>query len=242
MNSEIVKESLQKLSETVSFKYPAIGWYFSSEKIENAFIFKKDKWVCMCMYLKMVIKKGKKIRFSGDNVGACTGPAEYFGFRELTEDGGEFIAETERFKKSRCLAQDYYVESLKSIHPPKKEYVYMEKIENIEKNREIEVINLFPDLTGLASLIVLSNYDRKKNMENVMTPFASGCQSVFTLPYNEKFKKKPKSVIGLMDPLARHFIPEDMVSFSVPSNRFVEMANNIEGSFLDKNFENPSGF
>jgi len=242
MNSEIVKESIEKLSETVSFKYPAIGWYFSSEKIENSFVFKKDKWVCMFMYLKMVMKKGKRIRFSGDNVGACTGPAQYFGFSELTDDGGQFIAETERFKKSRGLAREYYEEYLKNIHPPKEKYVYMEKVQNIDKNREIEVLNLFPDFTGLASLIVLSNYDRRKNMENVLTPFASGCQSVFTLPYNEKFKKKPKSVIGLMDPLVRHFIPEDMVSFSVPSNRFVEMANNIEGSFLDKNFETPTGF
>ncbi len=242
MNSEIVRENLQKLSETVSFKYPAIGWYFSSEKIENSFVFKKDKWVCMFMYLKMVMKKGKKIRFSGDNVGACTGPAEYFGFSEPTDDGGQFIAETERFKKSKSLAQAYHEESLESIHPPKKEYVYMEKVENIDKNREIEVINLFPDFTGLASLIFLSNYDREKNMENVLAPFASGCQSAFTLPYNEKFKKKSKSVIGLMDPLVRHFIPEDMVSFSMPSNRFFEMANNIEGSFLDKDFETPTGF
>ncbi len=240
MNAEKIKESLQKLSATVSFKYPAIGWYFSSEKIENSFVFRKDKWVCMFMYLKMVMKKGKRIRFSEDNVGACTGPAEYCGFSQLTDDGGQFIAETERFKKNRGLAQKYYEESLRSIHPPKEKYVYIEKLENMDKNREIEVLNLFPDPTGLASLVVLSNYDREKNMDNVMTPFASGCQSVFTLPYNEKFQKQPKSVIGLMDPLVRQFIPEDMVSFSVPSNRFVEMVNNIKGSFLDKNAGEPT--
>ena len=37
-----------------------------------------------------------------------------------------------------------------------------------------------------------------------------------------------------MDPLVRQFIPEDMLAFSLPANRFVEMANNIKGSFLDK--------
>ncbi len=242
MNSEIVKQSLQKLSETVSFKYPATGWYFSSEQIENSFVFKKNKWVCMFMYLKMVMKKGRRIRFSGDYAGACTGPAEYFGFKALVSDEGQFIAETERFKKNRALAQEYYQESLKSIRPPKEKYIYLEKIENIDKEREIEVLNLFPDLTGLANLVVLSGYDREKNMDNVLTPFASGCQSVFTVPYNEKFNKYPKSVIGLMDSLVRHFVPEDMVSFSVPSNRFVEMANNIKGSFLDKSFKNPTGF
>lgn len=230
----MVKESLSKLSETISFKYPAIGWYFSSEEIENSFVFKNDKWVCMFMYLKMVLKKGKRMRFSGDHVGACTGPSEYFGFRELTDDGGQFIAETERFKKNKSLACQYYKESLKSIHSPKEKYVYMEKVETIDKNREIEVVNLFPTLKDLANLIVLSNYDREKNMDNVLAPFASGCQSVFTVPYNENFQKKPKAVIGLMEPIVRQFIPEDMVSFSVPSKRFVEMVNNIEGSFLDR--------
>jgi hypothetical protein len=45
-----------------------------------------------------------------------------------------------------------------------------------------------------------------------------------------------------MEPMVRNFVPEEMVSFSVPSNRFIEMVNNIEGSFLDKNLKNPIGF
>lgn len=238
MNSEVIKESLQKLSETISFKYPAIGWYFSPEKIENSFVFKKDKWVCMFMYLKMVINKGKRIRFSEDHGNACLGVTEYFGFKELTGSDGKFIAETERFKQNRKLAQNYYRESLKRIHSPKEKYLYMEQIETIDKNREIEVINLFPDATNLAKLTVLSNYDRENNMDNVLIPFASGCQSAFTVPYDEKFQEKPKSVIGLSDPLARQFVPDDMLLFSVPANRFIEMANNIEGSFLDKKQKN----
>ena len=243
MNSELAKKSLRKFSEVVSFNYPAVGWYFSPEEIENSFIFRKDKWVCMFMYIKIVMKKGKRIRFSGDNANACTGPTEYFGFTELEDDGGVFIAETERFKKDLEISKAYTRESATLIHPPKDKYLYMEKLENIDDNKEIEVVNIFPaDLTNLTKLVGLSGYDRVANMDNVLTPFASGCQSVFTIPYHEKFQENPKSIIGLGDQLVRNFIPEDMVSFSVPSNRFVEMANNIEGSFLDKNFKNPTGF
>ena len=233
MNSEIIKESLQQLSETISYKYPALGWYFSSENIENSFVFKKDEWVCMCMYLKMMTKSRKRMQFSEDFGNACTGPAEYCGLCELTDDDGQFISETDRVKKNRKLARQYYQESLKSIHSPKEKYLYVEPIDVIDNNRTIEVINLFPDLKGLASLVVLSNYDRENNFDNIITPFASGCQSLFSTPYNEQFQKKPKSVIGLMDPQARLFIPEDMVSFSLPSNRFIEMSNNVKGSFLD---------
>ena len=242
MNAKIINVGLQKLSEKISFKYPAVGWYFSAEEIENSFVFKKDKWVCMCMYLKMITKNRKRMLFSENFGNACTGPAEYYGFCELIKDDGQFISETEGFKKSRELARQYYQESLTSIHPPKEKYLYVEPIDNIDNNRVIEVVSFFPDLKGLASLVVLSNYDREKNTDNVLTPFASGCQSLFTIPYNEQFQKKPKSVIGLMDPQARLFLPEDMVSFSLPSNRFIEISNIIKGSFLDKNFETPNGF
>ncbi len=243
MNGKIVKESLRNFSEVLSFTYPAVGWYFSSEEIEDSFVFRKDKWVCMFMYLKMVMKKGKRIRYAGDSDGACTGPAENFGFTEVEDDGGVFIAETERFKKNLEISKAYTRESATLIHPPKDRYLYMEKLENIDDDHKIEVINVFPaDFTNLTKLVGLSGYDRLANMDNVLTPFASGCQAVFTIPYHEKFQENPKSIIGLGDQLVRSFIPEDMVSFSVPSNRFVEMANNIEGSFLDKNFKNPTGF
>ncbi|MCG8643674.1 MAG: DUF169 domain-containing protein [Desulfobacterales bacterium] len=243
MNARIVKESLRNFSEVVSFNYPAVGWYFSSEEIENSFVFKKDKWVCMFMYVKIVMNKGKRIRFSRDNDRACTGPAEFFGFAEPEDDGGVFIAETERFKKNIEISKAYTSEWVGHIHPPKSQYLYMEKLENIDDDREIEVVNIYPEnLTNLTKLVGLSGYDRVANMDNVLTPFASGCQAVFSIPYHEKFQDNPKSIIGLSDQLVRSFIPEDMVSFSVPSNRFVEMADNIEGSFLDKNFKNPTGF
>ena len=243
MKSIEVKKRISELSETVSLKYPAIGWYFSSEEIENSIVFQNEKWVCMFMYLKAVLEKGRRIRYSDDNMKACTGPSEYFGFSALEDDDGKFIAEVERFKKDRELARQYYNESLKIIYPPKEKYLYMERISDIDDDRKIEVINLFPtDLTNLTKLVGLSGYDRMANMDNVLTPFASGCQAVFAFPYHEKFRDTPRSILGLGDQLVRHYIPEDMVSFSVPSNRFVEMVDNIEGSFLDKNFKNPTGF
>ncbi len=242
MNSELVKESLRKFSEVLSFNYPAVGWYFSSEEIENSFIFTKDKWVCMFMYLKMMMKKGKRIRFSDDYGRACDGPAEYFGFVELKDDGGVFLAETERIYKTLEISKAYTRETASFIHPPKGKYLYMEKLENIDTNKEIEVVNIFPaNPANLLKSATLSSYDRITN-DNTLTPNCSACQCIFTIPYNEKFKDNPKSVIGLFDVVARNFIPEDMLAFSMTSNRFVEMANNIEGSFLGKNFKNSKGF
>lgn len=243
MNSKLIKESLLKFTEVLPFNYPAVGWYFSSKEIENSFIFRKKRWVCMFMYQRMMMKKGKRIRFSGDSDGACTGPAETFGFAEPEDDGGIFLAEVERFKKDIECSKAYNREAASLINPPKGKYLYAENLESIDAGREIEVVNLFPaSLTCLANLVTLSSYDRLTSIDNVLIPDASGCQSVFGIPYNEKFKDHPKCVVGLMDTLARNFVPEDMMMFSMPANRFVEMADNIQGSFLDKNFKNPTGF
>ena len=240
MNSEVIKESLKKFSEVLSFNYPPVGWYFSSEEIENSFIFRKSRWVCMFMYMKIVMNKGKRIRFSGNYDRACDGPASYFGFAEIDENVGVFLTETERVYKNIEISKAYIRETENRIHPPKGEYLYMEKLENINKNNEIEVVNIFPaSRSNLLKLVTLSSYDRFTN-DNVLTPNCSACQGVFTVPYNEKFKENPKSVIGLFDIVAMNYLPEDMLAFSVPSNRFVEMANNIDGSFLGKNFKTPT--
>ena len=243
MNAKIVKERLRRFSEVLSFNYPAVGWHFSSEEIENSFVFRKDKWVCMFMYLKMAMNKGKRVRFSSDNDRACTGPAEYFGFTELEDDGGVFLAEVERFCKNIEISKAYTKWSATLIHPPKEKYLYMERLDRIDDSRDVEVINLFPgSITDLAKLVTFSSYDRMANADNVLIPDASGCQSIFTTPYHEQFQEYPKCIIGLMDTMARNYVPEDMMLFSIPANRFVEMADNIEGSFLDKNFKNPTSF
>lgn len=242
MNSKIILESYKKLAEVVTFSYPAVGWYFSPENIEDSYLFKKDRWVCMFMYWKSLFTKKRRLQFDGNADCACTGPVEFFGFQELENDDGKFIAETERFKKDRNLARKYYHDSLKYIRPPKEAFLYAECLDSIDQNREIEVINLFPDPTGLANLTVLSYYDRETNMNDVMTPFASGCEGAFTIPFNEQLSEKPKCVLGFMDSLIRRFIPKDMLLMAIPANRFLEMVNNIDESFLDKNFENPTSF
>ena len=102
----------------------------------------------MFMYWAIVIKKGKRIQFSADSGKACVGIREFGGFAPPVDDEGEFIAETERFKKSRALAQAYYRGYVAEIHTPPEKFLYFEKIEEIDENREIEVVNMFPDITG----------------------------------------------------------------------------------------------
>jgi hypothetical protein len=242
MRGAIIKKCVEKLSEVVTLKYPALCWYFSDEDIDGSFIFKNKRWVCMYMYWKKMMIKGDRFRYSDDNGNACCGSKEFFGFTELSGGDGVFIAETERFKKSIKLAQDYYRESLEYIRKPEKKYLYSEQVHTVADDMDIRVINLFPDILGLTNLVALSGYDREGGDDNIIVPFAAACEAAFTIPYNEWFKEKPRSVIGSMDVLVRNYIPDDMIMFSLPANRFVEMVDNIDGSFLDKNFKSPLSF
>ncbi|MCP3921501.1 MAG: DUF169 domain-containing protein, partial [Desulfobacterales bacterium] len=97
------------------------------------------------------------------------------------------------------------------------------------------------DGKNLSHLNTLANYDRETN-DNVILEFSSGCQSLYTLPVKERINNNPKCVVGLLDPCVRKFLPDDVLSFSIPSNRFIEMINNIKGSFLDKNFKSSNIF
>ena len=67
-----------------------------------------------------------------------------------------------------------------------------------------------------------------------MIPFSSGCQSLFLLPYDESKKDNPKAVVGLTDITVRPMVEPDMLSFSVPYKMFVDMEENVRGSFLEK--------
>ena len=66
----------------------------------------------------------------------------------------------------------------------------------------------------------------------VIAPFGSGCASVVEYPYLEKDSKKPRAVIGMFDVSARPYVDKDMLTFSVPLNKFSRMIENMEESFL----------
>lgn len=233
MNGKEIKNGLEALEARIIFPYPAMCWYFTDDPGEDALAFKKDKWVCMFMYLKLAAKRRRPLSFSKDRGKSCVGAAEYFGFRPIAKDSGRFLADAEHFKKTLTLAEDYRMESRDRVHPPKAPYLCMAPKERVRDQETVEVVNLFPDVAGLTALSAMAGYDRAENSGNVRIPFASGCQSLFTLPYDQGFQEQPYAVTGLSDPFARNFIPKDMMSFSLPANRFLEIVNNIPGSFLD---------
>ncbi len=228
MDARKVKDGLNRLLQHLSVKMPSTGWSFAYTTPADAVILENEPWTCMFSCIN-VIANGKPVCFSAKNTG-CSGASCYLGFKTPSKSAGRFLAEKERFKKNVVLGQAFY-ENI-GAHAAE-EFLIWETISKTDDHSAIEVVNLWVDAISLAGLVTLSNYDSTNN-ENVSIPFASGCQSIWTIPYKEKHAEEPKGIVGCIDPAMRKYLPSDVVSFSVAAKRFIEMTENITGSFLEQ--------
>ena len=87
-------------------------------------------------------------------------------------------------------------------------------------------------MAALSDLHTLANYDRSGN-DNVIMPFSSGCQSIWTLPYKESASESQRAVAGSLDPTVRGFLPAGTIPFSVTARRLVALWGTIQGSFRE---------
>ena len=84
----------------------------------------------------------------------------------------------------------------------------------------------------------MANYGRGDN-ENVIIPYAAGCQAIGIYAYREAQSARPRAVAGLTDLSARLYIRKqlgeaDLLTFAVAFALFEEMENNVSGSFLER--------
>ena len=234
VDSGIVKKNIKNLTQYIPTELPSMGWYFSKKQPANCIVFEKNKWTCMFQYVEQVAS-GRELCFSSELTG-CQGAACYLGFETPNKKAGSFLAQKEKFKNCVEYAEAFYNE-IKAIKTTSK-YLILGRIQDIPDEKSVEVVNLWINALSLSGLVTLTNYDRPTN-NNVLIPFASGCQSIWTIPYKEKSNKKPKAVVGGMDPAMRKYISSEILLYSLPSERIVELTEYISSSFLTgKNWRN----
>jgi uncharacterized protein (DUF169 family) len=117
-------------------------------------------------------------------------------------------------------------------------YVVFKPLTDCEPLKEKpQVVVFFANPDQLSGLVVLANYARGDN-ENAIIPFAAGCQQIGIFPYREARSDRPRAVVGLTDISARKNVKQqlgrDVFTFAVPWQMFMEMEENVEGSFLQK--------
>lgn len=230
MDSTIVKKGLDMLLKYIPVELPPMGWYFSDAQPEDAIAHGYDERSCIFNHLQS-IADGKKLCLSAHHSGCMAGNC-YLGFDEPANVKDRIIAAVtvrEKFKKTTELGKALYQNV--RVTPAKKEYLILEQLADIQDGTDIEVVVFWVNGLAIAGLTTLANYDKESN-DNVLIPFCSGCQGVWTLPYLEK----EKAIVGCIDPSLRWKIPSNVLSFSMSSKRFVEMAENASESFLTEKF------
>lgn len=120
----------------------------------------------------------------------------------------------------------------------KSTYVLFKPLGEVDFDREQpETVVFLADPDQLSALVILANYGRE-GMENVIIPWAAGCQTIGILPSREGKSIQPRAVVGLTDISARKYVRNllgsELLTFAVPREMFLEMENNVAGSFLER--------
>jgi len=142
----------------------------------------------------------------------------------------------ERYVRSPVLVEDF-IENLPITDIPY-EYVVFKPVKEVVLGQEVpEVIVFLGDMDQISALSILANYGRKGN-ENVIFPFAAGCQNIGIYPFWEAKSEHPRAVLGMNDISARvamkRILKDDVMTFAAPFRFFQEMEKNVPGSFLER--------
>jgi uncharacterized protein (DUF169 family) len=147
----------------------------------------------------------------------------------------EHFRHGERYLKTPELTRQF-VDALPIVEVPSR-YVVLKPLAEVGDGETPQVVIFLVDPDRLSALTVLANYAGGNN-ENVIMPWAAGCQTIGIIPYREARSANPRAVVGLTDPSARLFIAKqvgrDLMTFTVPFAMFRTMEANVAGSFLER--------
>lgn len=230
-----------RIGQAIRLKFEPVAVVFSDQKPPQAIEGRPGVRSCI-IPMALSAARGKTSVFARNTTG-CGGGTVGLGFGNaytnfpggfnyfLSIGRGEGYPEGEAYKKTPELV-DNFVECLPITDIPY-QYVVFKPLSQIDDSETPQVVIFYVNVDQVAALTVLANYDREGN-ENVIAPFCAGCHSICLIPAQEGRKEKPRAVIGLFDITVRPMIDPNMLSFAIPYKRFLEMEDNVAGSFLEK--------
>jgi uncharacterized protein (DUF169 family) len=180
---------------------------------------------CFCRFLSTGNEESEQGRAVGEQLKGA-------GLGRMADD----YLKGERYVKNP-EATRRFVESLPIQDIPSK-FVIVRPLNRAEPEKdEIKNVTFFVDPDALSALVILANYARPDE-ENVIVPWAAGCQVMGIFAYRELEREHPRGLIGMTDISARKNVRatlgENILSLTAPWPLFQEMESNVEGSFLQR--------
>ena len=223
-----------KIAEAIKLTRQPVAVFTSKEIPENAMQFRKGVWGCVIAMMHAV-SKGKTAAFDRETAvcargkaGLCIRKFELGTIEYFLYIGGKGPKKGEFYKKSPDIARNY-IETMPDIETD--EYVIMKPLNELKENETPEIVIFLVNADQLSGLATLANYDRE-TQDNVKLSFGSGCAQSVLYGLDAARNNPTACYIGLTDPSARKCIPSDLLSFTIPFHRFLEMEECVESSFF----------
>jgi len=182
------------------------------------------------------VREGRALCLDAESI-ACLGGKKYLGFSETLRPDFEYFlscgipgkVKGERHRKSPELVREV-LRHWHAFRAPAR-YAVFKRWDLLEATDDPEVVVFFAKPGVLSGLFTLANFDESEPNE-VFTPSGAGCSSVVAYPYLERGSRRPRCVLGMFDITARPYVPEDVLTFAVPMEKFAGMVENMDESFL----------
>lgn len=225
-----------KIQKLIKLQNHPVAVIQSDDCPEKVLQFKPGSWGCAIAMLAAA-SKGKIAAFT-EETATCIGGRAGLGFKKYPSGwieyflscGSETVERCEHYKKNPEQAKKF-IENLPNKLIEKisgrKKFLLFKPLELVGENEIPEVIIFLVNADQLSGLVTLANYDSENNGE-VKILFGAGCaQSVLYPMTNKNF-----CYVGLTDPSARKFIDKNLLSFALSYEKFLQLENSAEESFL----------
>lgn len=224
-----------KIAEAIKLKNEPVAVFRRDEKPEGGNDYKTGKPRCVIPMLDGA-SKGQTAIYD-EATAVCPGAKSGLGFRknklgfmENFLSTGTANREGEFYKKNPELATAF-ITNLPDVES--RNYVVFKPLSELGDNEVPDVIVFLVNADQLSALVQFANYD-KPTQDNVKVEFASGCQQSILMAISEAKSQNQKCSIGMTDPSARMYLDKDLLSFSIPFKRYLELEEQADESFLTK--------
>jgi hypothetical protein len=212
-----------------------IGFYYTDQVHDEDVRTSVNENRCLIGNLNRV-RDGYPFMYNAATTG-CSGGKRYSGFSQNLRPKFEYFLscgipgemEGERYKQSPTLVEEYLKQ-----HPPfhaPGTYLVFKRWDKFRSDEQPLAVIFFATADVLAGLFTLANFD-VAHPNGVITPMGAGCASIINYPLEEANADSPRCILGMFDVSARPHLPKDTFTFAVPMKRFVQMARNMDESFL----------